>query len=361
MSSLAMIEPSSTTTIIESKTASPPYTEFDEKDLLLDNADAEPSDLEITMLEHKPITAKIHTTIGHLHRVGGFFARWRGMGMSILYNLTHACVNSLVSELFGFGLIGSSATYVLSSVMLARMHMAWTHAMIAYPNSKRWFREVPAIKSCRPVYLSAFVYAAAEQVTLILPLAVAFAVGVIGPHAEAQRQAVLASGCPRAMLLLSLRYLAVPATYAIVGLAVLFPASVTLTRIEAALLPEGEEPIVPFDKSAVMGGIDSSARGASRRMFVQAWRSFDRASRWRLVKLYVKMAFAQFVVILVTVHLIIFQLYVLGAERMAIFFRSASAQVKMMAMDAQQSRGDQPLQDFIVYATNENGVDVTGH
>ncbi len=139
-------------------------------------------------------------------------------------------------------------------------------------------------------------------------------------------------------MLMGLRYLAIPTTYATVGLAILFPAYVTLTRIEALLLPEGEETIVPFDKAALTADIDVSARGGARALFVSAWRSFDRASRWRLVKLYVKLAIVQFLVMITTVHLVIFQLYVLGSERMAVFIKSAAAQLKLMAIEAHKAQ-----------------------
>lgn len=363
MGALAMIESSSTTTLIEPKSAPPPYTEGDEKGLLLADTEAELSDVEITVIEHKPITAKIHTTMGHLQKVGGFFARWRGLAISTIYHCTHGFVSTFISELLGLGLVGSAVTYVLTSVCLARMHMAWTHAMITYPDSKRCFRYVPGVKSIRPLLLPSFIYAAAEQVTIILPIAVAFALGVVGPEAQAQREAIFESGCPRVIMMLVLRTVAVPVTFAIVGLAVLFPASVALTRIEASLLPEGEETIVPFDKAAITGDIDMNARGASRRLFVQAWRSFDRASRWRVVKLYTKMAFAQFVVMLVTIHVIIFEVYCMGPERLAVFFRSASAQLKLEAMHVPHAEPELPsvaASEWTIYDSEGNEFSLDG-
>ena len=83
--------------------------------------------------------------------------------------------------------------------------------------------------------------------------------------------------------------LSVPLTAVFVALAILLPASVTLTRIEAALLPEDQETIVPFDRSSVLGDLDLQTRGACRSVFVEAWKSFEPAARLRLIKLYVKM------------------------------------------------------------------------
>jgi len=136
------------------------------------------------------------------------------------------------------------------------------------------------------------------------------------------------------LALAALRLLAVPATLLFVAFAILLPATVTLTRIEALLLPEGRETIVPFDRQAIVGDIDMTARGSSKKIFVSAWRSFDRASRWRLVKLYVKMVALQFSTAFVGLHVIIAEMYLIGGDRLAVFLKSATAQLRLEAMEA---------------------------
>ena len=180
-------------------------------------------------------------------------------------------------------------------------------------------------------------YAAAQQATLVIPFGLAFALGVVGPRAGHIRHTMdHHDHCQ--MALLGLRFLAVPLTYFIVALAVLLPASVTLTRIEATLLQEGEETIVPFDKESIIGDIDTTVRGGCRALFVQAWRSFDRASRWKLIKLYVKNALAQVTVLFIALHLMLVEVYVIGGERLGVFLKSAAAQLKLMAIQAHEAR-----------------------
>jgi hypothetical protein len=340
ISSLAMIESPTRTAIIDAKPP-PPYT--DEADAPLEK---EPllvaEDIEVSLVEHKAITSKITSTIGHLHRIGGFRARWRGLGLSIFYHFLHSLIANFLASVIGLGLIGEAFTYMFVSVGLARIHMAWTHKMISYPTSQWWFRRVPARKDCRQILLPALVYAAAQQATIILPIGVAFALGLGHPEHDHFKNAVEHHDCSK-MALLGLRVLAVPATYIVVGLAVLLPASVTLTRIEATLLPEGEEAIVNFDKAAVMGDIDVKVRGGARALFVQAWRSFDRSSRLRVIKLYAKMILAQVTIIFVSIHLMVAELYVIGGERIALFMKSAAAQLKLMAIkahDAHEAQGN---------------------
>ena len=336
MSSLAMIESPSRTAIVESKP--PPYTEepdapLEKEPLMVAEEDA---DVEITVIDHKPITSKITTTIGHLQRIGGFRARWRGLGLSALYHFMHAMITNFLSAFMGFGLIGESLAYILVSVGLARLHMAWTHKMIAYPSSKSWWRRLPPRKQCKALLLPALVYAAAQQATIVLPIGVAFALGLARPQ-DGQFKGTMDHENCRKMAIYALRFLAVPVTYILVGLAVLLPASVTLTRIEATLLPEGEETIVPFDKAAAMGDIDMSVRGSCKALFVQAWRSFDRSSRLRLIKLYAKMIIAQITVGFIAVHLMVAEMYVIGGERLAIFMKSGAAQLKLMAIEAHEA------------------------
>lgn len=337
MSSLAMIESPSRTAIIDAKP--PPYTDSEpdaplEKEPLMV---AEDADVEVTVIEHKPITAKIRTTIQHLHRVGGFRARWSGVGIYAIYHFAHGMLSNILGAFLGFGIFGQVLVYVFVSLGLARIHMSWTHAMIGQPSSTSRLRRMPARKECRRLLLPTLVYALAQQATIILPVGVAFAMGVAPPQLHHMKE-TMHHGCPKQMAAVALRMLAVPLTYAVVSLAVLLPASVTLTRIEATLLPEGEETIVSFDKEAIVGDIDVSAKGGARALFVQAWRSFDRSARLRLIKLYIKMAMAQFAVMFIAAHVMLAEMYVIGGERLGLFMKSAAAQLKLAAIEAHKAR-----------------------
>lgn len=340
MASLAMIESPSSTAIIEPKGppayADEPNAPAEKEPLMPAEADAD-ADVEITVINHKPITSKITTTIGLLHRVGGFRARWRGLGLSVLYHMVHAGLTNLLASFLGFNIIGNALVYIFVSVGTARLHMLWTHSMIAHPSSKPIFRRFVPRKQCKAILLPSLVFATAQQATFLLPVAVAFALKLDHVNREAMENATQHKDCSMT-LLMGLRFLAVPATALFVALAVLLPAAVTLTRIEATLLAEDEQTIVPFDREAIMGDIDTTARGGSRALFVQAWRSFDRSARLRLIKVYVKMVLAQITIAFIALHLMVAELYLIGGERLAIFFKSAAAQLKLMAIEAHQAK-----------------------
>ncbi|KAI7151930.1 hypothetical protein KC349_g9256 [Hortaea werneckii] len=368
MASLAMIESPSTTAIIEpaSKDDLPPpaYSEEayadepnaprkDEKEGLLPSeamARDEPAnneDVEITVIDHKPVTASIRSTIGLLHSVGGFRARWRGLGASILYHALHGFVTNLLASFLGFGLLGNAFCYIFTSLALMRVHMLWTHSMIAQPTNKSLFARFVPRKQCRVLLLPTLVHAVAQQATFILPLAVAIAMG-LGPDMMASKPhghpdsisddpSPHKQGC--AMMLNLLRLLAVPTTSLFVALAVLLPASVTLTRLEATLLPEDETTLVPFDREAIVSDdINPTVRGASRALFVQAWRSFDSAARLRLVKLYVKMVMAQLAVAFVGFHVVLAEMYLIGGERIGEMVKALGG----VAKEAHKSEGSVP-------------------
>lgn len=296
-----MIESPSSTAIIE--TAPPAYADepdypLEKKEEALPAEAMADQDIEITVINHKPITANIRASVRHLHTVGGFFGRWRGAGVGIVYHMLHALMTNFLSGLIGFGLAGHALMHIVSSIGLARIHMAWTHSMIAAPTSKSWFRRIVPRKQCKAILLPTLAFAVAQQVTFMMPIAVAFALGLPQEMHNEQFDFMNRDVSPGEAAYYAFALLSVPLTGVFVALAILLPASVTLTRIEAALLPEDQETIVNFDRSAVLGEFDLQTRGACRSVFVQAWKSFEPAARLRLIKLYVKMFSLQIVIAL---------------------------------------------------------------
>jgi hypothetical protein len=324
-----MIESPSSTAIVETKL--PAYA--DEEPLIPTEADV---DIEMTVINHKPITAQVSTTMRLLHSVGGFRARWRGLGFSILYHSAQALFAGILSAIFGVHhLFGNVVVSIITSVLLARVHMLWTHSMIAHPTTKSFRERIIPRKQCKALFFPALVVALAQQATFLLPIAGAVFLDLQSIPDRAMEAAQ--HDDPTALALMALRVLAVPASAALVAFFLLLPASAALTRIEAVLLPADIPTLVPFDRAALVGDIDLTACGASRKLFVAAWRSFDRAARLRVVKLYVKMVLAQVVVGVAGAHIMALEVYLIGGERLATFVTSAKAQLEIMAIEAQQT------------------------
>ena len=333
MASLTMIESPSSIAIIDAvDDKPPPYTDDAETPLEPSKTDV---DVEMTIIDTKPITAKVTTTIGHLNRVGGFFARWRGLPLSFLYHFLHATFTNLIAGVLGLGIFGGALVYILVSLGLARVHMLWTHSMIAHPSTKPFWRRIVSRKQSKAILLPSLVFAVAQQATFLIPLLMAVFFGLPDQQMTTLCEAMRNQEWNK-VILPALFMLTISITGIFLVLHLLLPAAVTLTRIEAVLLSEGEETIVPFDRESLMGDTDLSVRGGCKTLFVRVWRSFDRAARWRLIKVYVKMVMMQFTVGLVGLHLMVAELYIIGGDRLGVLFKSAAAQLKLMAIEAHQ-------------------------
>lgn len=90
--------------------------------------------------------------------------------------------------------------------------------------------------------------------------------------------------------------------------AIVFPAEVTLTRVQASMLSEEDEAIVPFDRT-FGGRVQPMVTGGSGRVgMLDAWRTFDWAARIRLVKLYVKIFAIQVATVFMFIAVIVGEL-----------------------------------------------------
>ncbi|KAJ7635289.1 hypothetical protein FB45DRAFT_911187, partial [Roridomyces roridus] len=331
--SLAMIESPGTAAVIEQKL--PAYS--DEEPLVAESD----VDVEITLsvINRKPVTASLCGTLRLLRSAGGFFSCVRGMGVYVLYSVLHMIVNGLFSRFFGTlilgpGIAANAVGSIGASVMLARVHMLWTHIMITHPTSKSHYKRFVPRAESKPVRLPALMLALAEHATVLIPMYLAFVLGLLD-HTMPERmlKAAQEDDC-KSLILFCAHLLLVFSSGIILAVFLLLPASIALTRIEAALLPAETPALVPFDRAALVGDIDLTACGASRALFKAAWRSADRASCIRIVKLYLKMVAAQTAVALAGVGLVAVEVYAIGGERLKVLMTSAKAALELEVIQA---------------------------
>ncbi|KAF1349692.1 hypothetical protein BDV97DRAFT_314259 [Delphinella strobiligena] len=323
-STLAMIEQPQTTVVgrstrvVDDNEPDAPL-EKEEKEYLIDE--------EIIVIKQDPITGSIKKTMRHLQNIGGFTARWRGLSAAVSYHFIHTFTVNLISSFFPPSVLVQAITYVVTSVLLSKIHATWTMVMISKPSDKVWFRRIPGdMQIWKALVLPSAVFATAKMATIGLPM-LAFYVFAAGPEADIQRQLIGVIVAAATMLGLSVL--------------VLLPASVTLARIEVSFLPENEDTIVSFDRTlngAKIASItlDGEAPVSSKSLFVEAWRSFDMSSRLRLIKFYVKMAAVQAMIVIVGLHVIMLETWFLGLDRLSIVAQSGSAQLQLAAMGVEQ-------------------------
>jgi hypothetical protein len=82
------------------------------------------------------------------------------------------------------------------------------------------------------------------------------------------------------------------------------PASIIVVRMQAFLLPETDEVIVPFDKTFGGKVVSESMGGNNKLSMLDAWRSFTWPALFRLLKTYVKYFMLQLILCLITVGLL---------------------------------------------------------
>ena len=81
--------------------------------------------------------------------------------------------------------------------------------------------------------------------------------------------------------------------FILIAVLVVIPAHVTLKRVQASMLPEEDEAIVPFDRTFGGKVVPEILGGSGAVSMFDAWKTFDRSARVRLLKLYAKIFLVQ--------------------------------------------------------------------
>lgn len=246
-------------------------------------------------LTPQPITASFRKSVRLLQSVGGFAGRFRGFWMFVV----HAALAQWVAGMISFAVPRSLAN-ILAVVALAQFSLGWTHIVISEPSPKPWYRRLPTAKTWKKVAGPTALLAVCEQLAVFIPVYIAVATGMtdnpqsLTPH---QKSTLGVKGLFLLLLMLVLSFVLV------------FPANVILTRVQASLLSDSEETIVPFDRS-FGGKYVPEIVGGNGISLLDAWRTFDWASRVRLVKAYAKMLAMQLAIWVVFAACITAQLFI---------------------------------------------------
>ncbi|KAL8996085.1 MAG: hypothetical protein Q9169_004324 [Polycauliona sp. 2 TL-2023] len=280
-----------TLTMIETPTATAfkvDPAESDEADAPLLSAEEKKStttEPELFYVKTKPITSKIRTTIKHLVAEAGPWSRFRGLQVALVYHFVHQMLFQFLTAAFGGAMISQSIAAIVTAVVLCRLQMLWTHVVISTPSEKKWYRRFPSVDAGKKVILPTAVWALAEQATIYVPALLFVAFDLEGYFRNPAAFNELSQMQQRSVMLASL---AVMMSGIATAVLVVFPASVTLKRVQASLLPEENDSIVPFDRT-FGGKVQPQVVGGTGVVsMLDAWKTFNWAARFRLAKLYAK-------------------------------------------------------------------------
>lgn len=275
----------------------------------------------ITLVNQKPITSSIRGTIKHLVAHAGRWARFRGYKIHVL----HAALFSITSTFFtaALPLVPGQAVLVaaLSGAILANIHAAWTHKVVSQPSDKKFLARLPGKAAWKTLALPAAIAAAMPYISVYLTCGVAMLMGLHKLNPDTVREYDGAQATSLIIRGIIVFIFAITCT-----LFLCLPALVTLVRIEASILPEDEDTIVPFDRSFGGKVVSQMLGGTGKIGFLNAWRSFNWEARRRLIKLFTKVLFIITGLVFIVLHVLVAEIFVVMGPAVGKFLSQAKAE-----------------------------------
>lgn len=277
----------------------------DEKEGLLETG------ATITLVHQKPITSSIRGTIRHLVAEGGRTARWRGFRYQVMYALATGWVSAMLQGFLRFLPASIIFTAAIAGAATANLHAAWTHKVVSMPSDASFWSRIPSRKEWKVLALPAAVAATMPYFSIFVSKGF---IALFQLDQEAQRNNFIDyNGGQWASFIL--RWVAVLVISASCTLFLCLPAIVTQVRVEASILPEDQDTIVPFDRTFGGKVVSKIVGGTGCVSFMDAWRSFNWEARRRLIKLYVKSFVCLAALAFILVHVLALEVFaIMGPE-----------------------------------------------
>lgn len=242
------------------------------------------------------ITSSLRSTYRTLTAISGWRSMFRGLACYIALSFSTLFVYSILVSAWVPALIAAP----LSAITLVQLYTGWTHIVISAPSSKTFWQRLPPFKKAfQATALPVVMYFFAAELASFVPklLAGAMSMNLPNPKTPGVVPETDKNDIWKAVLVLLLSLS--------LHIFLVIPTQVILTRVQASLLPEDDDTIVPFDRS-FQGKVEPAIVGGKGFVTVKdAWQSFSRASWVRLVKLYVKIFAAGLVLGLVWVAVVV--------------------------------------------------------
>ena len=272
--------------------------------------DGKAVETDLFLVKQKPITSSMRSAVKHLKARGGRLARFRGFHVALIYHIALSVGTNFMTSLFGspFGFLTRPLAFIVVSVVLARLYMTWTHIIISNPSEKRWYRRIVSGKAARNIMIPTAVFAMA-QLSLFLP---AFMLSTAGDMWQRPSSYGFEKEHAQKFALFQVATAAI--AFILILVLVVIPADVTLKRVQASMLPEEDETIVPFDRTFGGKVVPEILGGSGAVSMFDAWKTFDRSARVRLLKLYAKILLIQSVTTILFIMVVFGELRVIMGD-----------------------------------------------
>lgn len=243
-----------------------------------------PVEPELLIIKSKPITSNIRATMRHLRAQAGRWSRFRGFALALVYRKLHQLLFLVLSQL-SFGLISYTLAHVATNVALGGLDMAWTHIVISAPSKQPWWHRIPSLDRVKVIIVPTAIYAIAQLACILVPSQLFKAFGLTSYMLD---PSLLQSASQQVRAAVTTKVFVVLLSALATEFLVLIPATITLRRVQASMLPDEDEAIVPFDRT-FGGKVQPVVAGGSGAVsMLDAWKTFDWAARLRYLKLQAK-------------------------------------------------------------------------
>jgi len=248
---------------------------------LVDDYDGQEVDERATSAPSKPVTSSLRSTFRHISSIGGFRARFRGLGYGLFHAMSFGFFTLFFSVLFAWiPVIGMALAQIGAAVVTCNLHATWTHATIAMPNSKPFMKRFLSRAVSRKLILP----------TIRLQVGILFMQFATAATTGFAQKIVRIHGV-NALTVQSF-ILPVVAFFGVTLFHIL-PSHIALIRTEASLLPEDMSAIVPFDRT--FGGRFNWEAMAERKTCIVrglsvrgAYAAFDKSTYMASLKIFAK-------------------------------------------------------------------------
>lgn len=245
-----------------------------------------PIEAELRVVKSKPITAKIRTTMKHLRAQAGRWSGFRGIVLAMIIRLLRSMMMEIIENVFRARLCRIVA-YTLLSVLIAGLDLTWTHIVISAPSTRPWWRRIPSIDRVKMTIIPTIIFGIAEYASRLPPSLIAKAVSLklyyyhgfsFNVRTNVQFEAILIAKCILVGLVSLLSYSLIR-----------MPATIVLRRVQASMLPDEDETVIPFDRT-FGGKVQPVITGGSGAVSIaDALKTFDWSARIRYLNLQLKL------------------------------------------------------------------------
>lgn len=220
--------------------------------------------------QERSITKSLRTTVRHLYSIGGLSAACRGMALHVSYIVAVIIVSAPVGFLWflrtvdfeaetkGFSdpqdwslnerltqVFTDSVAGAASNLLLCSWHAAWVHIVITQPTLRIWYRRLPPfLQTLRATWIPLLALPLADALLHCLSAVLHHYLGLFG-EPEATTGLITSRNTQKMLVWLLCHSL---------NAYIVLVLNVALIRVQASLLSEEEETIIPFDRSFGLGG-----------------------------------------------------------------------------------------------------------